>query len=139
VGVAEEDVEPGVDAELSVLGELCALVPGQGPTELVGQRPDRGGDRIADGFGAVAGQRRAVVDPRPGAVAVHAGQVQQHGESGGSFNERADRGALETGDEVAFRESVGRPGGSGVAEVALRLVANWECPPGLPGVPVAAD
>ena len=51
------------------------------------------GDRVADGLGAVAGQRRAVLDSRLVAVAVHAGQVQQHREPGGALDQRADRRA----------------------------------------------
>jgi hypothetical protein len=35
-------------------------------------------------------------------VALHARQVQQHREAGGPLDERPDRGAVETDDEVAF-------------------------------------
>src|SRR5215211_7045045 len=68
VRVTEVDRQAGVDPQLGVLGQLGALVPGQGPAQLVGQRRDRGGDRVADSLSAVAGERGAVVDP--GLVAV---------------------------------------------------------------------
>lgn len=80
-----------------------------GPAELLGQGADRSGHRVADGFGAVPGQRRTVLDPRHIAVAVHKGQVQGQRESGGALDERADRGALEAKDEVAFPVAGGRP------------------------------
>ena len=102
VRVAEVDRQPGVDAQLDVLGHLGALVPGQRSAQLVGQRGDRGGDGVADGFGAVPGERRPVLDSRAVAVAVHAWQVQQHREPGGALDERADRRAVETDDEVAL-------------------------------------
>jgi hypothetical protein len=47
--------------------------------------------------------------------------MDQHRESRGSLDERADRRALEADQQVAFRKGVDRPGGSGVAEVALRF------------------
>jgi putative transposase len=89
VRVAEEDVEPSVDAELGVLGHLGALVPGQRSAELLGQSRDHLGDCVSDGLCAVPRQRRAVLGPRFVAVAVHAGQVQQQREAGGSLDERA--------------------------------------------------
>ena len=48
--------------ELGVLGHLRALVPGQRAAQLLGQRRDRGGDRVADRLGAVPGQRGPVLD-----------------------------------------------------------------------------
>jgi len=47
VRVAEVDRQSGVDAQLGMLGHLAALISGQRPTQLVGQRRDRGGDRQA--------------------------------------------------------------------------------------------
>jgi hypothetical protein len=38
VGIAEVDLESGIDAQLGVLGHLLAAVPGQRPAELIGQR-----------------------------------------------------------------------------------------------------
>ena len=73
VRIAEVDVDVGVDAELSVLGHLGALVPGQRSAELLGQRGDRGRDRVTDGLGAVPGERRSVLGPRLVAVTFHAG------------------------------------------------------------------
>ena len=75
----------------SVLGHLGALIPGQRPAQLLGQRDDRGGDRVADSLGAVPGQRRPVLGPRLCAVTFYPGQVQQHRESGRPLDERPDR------------------------------------------------
>lgn len=81
---------------------------------MFGQCPDDVGNRVADSFSAVAGQRGTVLDARRDAVAVHARQVQQHGAPGGPLDERADRGAVEPDDEITFRKTVGGSGGSGV-------------------------
>src|SRR3989304_9150609 len=77
VRVAEVDLDASVDPELSVLGHLRPLVPGQRSPELLGQGADGIGDRVAHGLGAVAGQRRTVLHPRPAAVTVHCGRGGQ--------------------------------------------------------------
>jgi hypothetical protein len=59
VRVAEVDRQPGVDTQSGVWGHLGALVPGQRSAELFGKRGDRGGDRVADCFCAVPGERGA--------------------------------------------------------------------------------
>jgi hypothetical protein len=47
--------------------------------------------------------------------------MQQQDESGRALNQGADRrGATSANDEVAFRKTKAGPGGSGVAEIALR-------------------
>ena len=74
-------------------GHLGALVPGERSPQLLGQGHDRGGDGVANSFGAVTGKRRPVLDAGFGAVAFHRRQVQQHGEPGGALDERADRRA----------------------------------------------
>ena len=81
-----------------MLGHLCALVPGEGPAELFGQGLDHLGDRVSDGFGAVAGQGRTVLDGRFEAMTVHAGQMQKQGEPGRALDKRADGGALQPDD-----------------------------------------
>jgi hypothetical protein len=49
------------------------------------------------------------------------GQVQQQHEPGRALDQGADRGAAAgADDQITFRKTVGGPGGSGVAEVALR-------------------
>jgi hypothetical protein len=69
-------------------------------------------------------------------VAVTLQKMQQSDYSGLPFHERADRRALVLADdEIAFRKTEDGPGGPGVAEIALRDVAYWECPPGLLGTP----
>jgi len=60
VGVGEADLEAGADAEpdlLGLLGQFRAAIPGQRPAQLLGQRGDRGGDRVPHGFGATARRR----------------------------------------------------------------------------------
>ena len=54
LGVAEVDVKIGVYSELSVLGHLGSLVPGQGTAELMWQGGDRQRDRVTNGLGAMA-------------------------------------------------------------------------------------
>jgi hypothetical protein len=111
VRIAEEHLQAGVDAQLGVLGHLRALVPGQRPAQLLGQRHDRGGDGGPDGLGAVSGQRGAVVDPGLVAMAVHAGQVQQHREPRAAFDQRPDRRAAQPQDEVTLPVPGNRPAG----------------------------
>jgi len=91
VRVAEVHLDVGVDAELSVLGHLGALIPRQRPAQLFGQRRDRSRDCVTDSLGAVPGQRRPVLGPRLCAVAFHARQMEQHRESGRPLDERPDR------------------------------------------------
>jgi hypothetical protein len=78
------------------------LVPGQRSTELVGKVTDRLGNRVPNGVGPVSGQCRTVLGSRVVAVIFHTRQVQQQREPGGRFDERADRGAVESEDEVAL-------------------------------------
>ena len=66
-------------------------------------------------------------------------ELDQHAHAGGALDEGGDgAGLVGADDEVALRKTVACPEGSGVAEVALRLVANWECPPDPSGA-LAAD
>jgi hypothetical protein len=57
---------------------------------------------------------------RDHAEAFRAWQVNQQREPGGALDERADGGTFKADQQVAFRKTVDGPGGSGVAEVALR-------------------
>ena len=50
-GVAEIDLDAGVDGELEVFGHLPAVVPGQRATQLLGQAQDGGGQRRPHPFG----------------------------------------------------------------------------------------
>src|SRR5205807_10230064 len=52
-GIAEVDLDAAIDRELGVLEHLLPLVPGQRATQLLGQRSDAAGQRVADRFGAV--------------------------------------------------------------------------------------
>ncbi len=60
-----------------------------------------GGNRVTNRLGAVPGERRTILDPGP-CMLWHARQVQQHGEPGGPFDERADGRTVETEDEVTL-------------------------------------
>jgi hypothetical protein len=95
-------LDAGVDPQLDVLGHLRTLIPGQRSSELLRQRQDRGGDRVADSRGAMPGQRWPVLDARLIAVPAHARQVQEHHAPGRPLDERADRGAAKPEDQVAF-------------------------------------
>ena len=101
-GVAEVDVEVGIDSELSMLGHLGALVPGQRLPELLGQSRDRQHYSVTYGLGAVAGESGPVVDPFLLAVAWHRWQVQQHREPAGPLHKRPDCGTVESEDQVTF-------------------------------------
>ena len=109
VRVAEVDRQPGVDAELCVLRHLRALVPCQGPAELRGQRDDRSRDGVANGLGAMPGQRGAVLDPRAAPWSSMRGERQQHRESGRAFHQGPDGGAAQSDDQVTFPVSWHRP------------------------------
>ena len=50
-----------------------------------GSGRDRRGDRVPGGLGAVAGERRPVLDSRP--TVVHRRQMQQHGEPGAALDQ----------------------------------------------------
>ncbi|GHG99804.1 hypothetical protein GCM10010961_35950 [Pseudodonghicola xiamenensis] len=66
------------------------------------QAADRLCDGIPDGLGAVAGKGWPILDRLGRPVPLHARQVQEHGEAGRAFDQRADRRAAETENEVAF-------------------------------------
>ena len=104
VRVGEVDRDAGLDLELGVL-RTSSL-----PRSQVSDRRSCSGSVVivaASAFfiviGAVAGQRRARSSSRGiDAVAVLAGQVDQHREPGGALDQRADRGAFQPDDQVAF-------------------------------------
>src|SRR3954447_7396936 len=61
--ITEVDLQTAVGPQLNVLGHLDALVPGQGPPQLLGKRSDRFGDRVTNGPGPGTCDRRAVLRP----------------------------------------------------------------------------
>jgi hypothetical protein len=67
--------EPGVDPQAGVLRHLGSLIPGQGPTELRGQRGDRARNGVADRLGAMPGERGPVLHANAGVMARHARQL----------------------------------------------------------------
>jgi hypothetical protein len=87
-----------------VVGHLGPLVPGQGSSHL-GRQVRRGeSEGIAQCLGAVS-----------------TGQVDELDVAAGPVDQGADGGLVDPpGDQVAFRKTGDGPGGSGVAEVALR-------------------
>jgi hypothetical protein len=85
-------------------GHLFALVPGQRAAQLIGQPHDVLGESVGDQVGTPA-----------------SGERDEHQEPGLALDEGGDSGLSATEEQVSFRKSVGRPGGSGVAEVALRF------------------
>ena len=99
--VTEIHLQASVDLQLSVPCHLGALVPGERPAQLSGQRRDRSGDGVTDGVGAVTGERGTVLGSRA-TVAAHRRQVQQHREMGAALDERPDRGAAQAEDQITL-------------------------------------
>ena len=84
-GIAELDLDAGVDAEADVLGHLWSLVPSDGPTELGRQGDDPFGEGVSEGLGPVA-----------------LGEADQHQVARLALDEGADRGEALAHDEVAL-------------------------------------
>jgi hypothetical protein len=85
-----------------MLGQFRALIPGQRPAQLLRQGDDRARDRVAHRLGAVSGERGAVLHANLKAMADHARQVQQQGKARRALHQGADRGTLQTHDQVTF-------------------------------------
>jgi len=98
--VAKVDLETGIDPQLRVLGHFGTLVPGQRATQVGRQAADRPCDGIPDGLCSVAGKSWPILDRLARPVPLHARQVQEHGEAGRAFYQRADRRTAETKNEV---------------------------------------
>jgi hypothetical protein len=75
--------------------------PGSATGAVAGQRRDRARDRITDCLRSMASERRTVLHSRS-IPAVLGREVKQHREAGAALDERADRGATEPEDEIAF-------------------------------------
>src|SRR6056297_3037900 len=135
--VAEVDLKTGIDAKLRVLGHLGALIPGQRATQVDWQAADRPCDGIPDGLGTVTGKSWSILDGLAGPVPLHARQVQEHGEAGRAFDQRADRRTAETENEVplpmprdcpvvdlcravAYHQSIGEKGLAAIARTFAR-------------------
>lgn len=142
--IAEVDIETCIEPKLRVLGHLGSLIPGQRAPQMGGQFADRLSDGIPDGFGAVAGQGRSILDRLTRPVPLHSRQVQEHGEAGCAFDQRADRRAAEAENEVAFPMAWNSPvtdlsraiadhqgiGDKGFAAAPGALAGQPECAPG---------
>jgi hypothetical protein len=98
-GVAEGDLDTGVDGELEVLGHLPTVIPGQRAAHLLGQLEDSGGQRRSHLVGSHSlGERK-----------------QQH-LAAGALDQGPDRAGPAAEDQVAFPMAghgpVSRLGGS---------------------------
>jgi len=102
VRVAEIDVQARVDLQPCMLRHLRPLIPGQRPSELLRQAGDRARDAVADCLSAMPGQRRPVLHASVYAVLRHPRQVQQHREPRRALHQRADRGTVQSQDEIPF-------------------------------------
>jgi hypothetical protein len=80
----------GLHLELGVGGHLLAAVPGQRPSQLIRQGRHRLGQCVFHGDRAVASQGWAVLDRVLVPVPLLAGQVDEHGEPRGAFDDGAD-------------------------------------------------
>jgi hypothetical protein len=87
-----------------VLCHFLALVPRNRTSQLLGELDDLDGEGLGDDIGGVAIPK-----------------LDQHHEPGLALDERGDDTWALAVEQVAFRKGVDRPGGSGVAEVALRF------------------
>ncbi|OWK18771.1 hypothetical protein AJ88_01600 [Mesorhizobium amorphae CCBAU 01583] len=91
MGIAEVNLQPGVDAQVGVLRHFRSLVPSQRLTQSLGKFAHGSGDGSTDGFSAVAGKWRTVLDAQALLIAIHARKVKQHCEARTSLHECADR------------------------------------------------
>ncbi len=85
-----------------MLRHLGTLIPSERPTQFLGQAGDGACDRVAHRLGTVSRKRRPVLDAWPGTMTLHAREVQQHREACRALDQRADRRAADTHDQVAF-------------------------------------
>jgi len=67
-----------------------------------GQAAYRRRDGIPHGLGAMSGKSRPIFDRLARPVPLQTRQVQEHGEPGRAFDQRADRRAAETENEVSL-------------------------------------
>jgi hypothetical protein len=90
------DVQACVDLQSCMLRHLRSLIPGQRSPELLRQAGDRASDTVADGFGAMSGQRRTVVHANSHIALRRSWQVQQHREPCRALHQSADRGTIQS-------------------------------------------
>jgi len=101
-GIAKVNVQPGVDFELTMIGHLGPLVPGQRSSKMVRQVHNCGLDGLIHRLGPVASQSRAILQSRPLPMPRHGRQMEQNGEAGGSFHQRTDCRTAQSKNEIAF-------------------------------------
>ena len=94
-----------------MLRHFRSWIPSQRLAHLRRKVAHGSGDGSPNGFGAMAGKWRAILDALALSIALHARQVQQHGEARASLHEGADRRASEAKNEVAFPVAWDRPVG----------------------------
>jgi len=89
--VAEVDFQPRIDLELRMLGHLYTLIPSQRTPKNRRKSHDCSCDSIADSFSAMASQRWSVLGHIARSIALHARQVQKHGEACCALDQRSNR------------------------------------------------
>jgi hypothetical protein len=101
--VTKIDGQACVDLQPWVLRHFRSLIPGQRSSELLRQAGDRAEDAVTDGLSAMSGQRRTILQAGCHTVLCHPRQVQQHREPRRALHQGADRGTVQSHDEIAFQ------------------------------------
>src|SRR5271170_5531838 len=107
--VAEVDLQSSINSQVYMLRHLCALIPGQGLTNLLGQGDDGACDSCADRFCTMTGKRGSVLDPCEIAIGRHARQMQQEREPCRAFYQSANRRTAQTENEIPLPVTGDRP------------------------------
>ena len=89
--VTEIDFQPRIDLELRMLGHFRTLIPSQRSAKTRRKSHDCACDSIADGLGTMASQCWSILGHFALPIALHARQVQKHGEPCCAFDQRANR------------------------------------------------
>ena len=118
VRVGEEHARAGLQRELGVPGQFLTPIPRDRLTHLLRKRRDRRAQRLVHRLRAVAAQRRAVLYLRLLTPAFKSRKMYEDRGAATTLDERADRGAAGTDDEVAFPNGLARHG------LALRRAAG---------------
>jgi hypothetical protein len=88
--VTEIDIQPRIDLELRMLGHFRTLVPSQRSAKTRRKPHDCPCDSIADGLCTMASQCWSVFGHFALPMALHARQVQEHGEACCALDQRAN-------------------------------------------------
>src|SRR5271170_4073712 len=102
VRVAEVDLQPSVNPQAHMLRHLCALIPGEGSSHLLGQGDDGARNSLADRYCPMTGKGGPILDPSDFAVGCQAWQMQQEREPCRSLYQSADRRAAQAENEISL-------------------------------------